>query len=378
MHSLKNNNVSEKGIDLSSLAVDYTASSILNKLPDEICAMIPEQFRVLHVESVLRNDLYHKFKDCQERMYNLLATQPRNLLKKCVPPGQLEGHDRDTQASMAKYLTTPKMTFHGTSNRFVPSIVRNGFLAPGTKHPETHQPLPVRCGSTYGQGIYSSPSAEFSLSYSGSEARPTTTTGFWGLKLFVCATIMGRPAQMTRADDWMLRSKPFENADSHVGNNNMEYIVFDNAQILPCYVIHLDWGKDNEKYFEDVAMDRAAFIARAPRQHPKLSREDIAPGDRQRMKEGLVAKAAKYFPYGYGPATGTRFVVEEVGEVDEDEEEYGDYQSLRIDDNDAGKDFWDWEEEDTKQQKVEPMSKFDEYTKFKFGNAFSGMEKFRR
>lgn len=39
-----------------------------------------------------------------------------------------------------------------------------------------------------------------------------------------------------------------------------------------------------------------------------------------------MAKPLKYFPYGYGAATGTSFVIEGVGEVDDDEEEYGEYQ----------------------------------------------------
>ena len=57
----------------------------------------------------------------------------------------------------------------------------------------------------------------------------------------------------------------------------------------------------------------------------------LAPGDKQRIKEALLAKAGKYFSYGYGPATGTKFIIEEVGEVDEDEEEYGEYQEERVD-----------------------------------------------
>jgi len=337
--------------------------------------MIPENLRVLHVESVLRNDLYSKFLVRQEQMFQDLKTKSYSSLRKCVPKDQQEGHGRDTPETLARHLTAPKMTFHGTSTRFVPSIIRHGFLAPGAKHPETHQTLPVRCGSTYGQGIYSSPSAEFSLSYSGTEARPTTTTGFWGMKLFVCATIMGRTAQMTREDEWWLQTKPFEGADSHVGNYNMEYIVFDSAQILPCYVIHLDWGNDNVKYFEDVELDRGKFVPKVQKVHTRLLNHENMPGDRQRQKAALVAKAAKYFPYGYGPATGTRFVVEEVGEVDEDEEDYGDYQGLRGEKNHEGKEFWEWDEEEDEKRKVHGSS-LDEYSKYTSGRQSSGLKDF--
>ena len=65
------------------------------------------------------------------------------------------------------------------------------------------------------------------------------------------------------------------------------------------------------------------------------------------MKKALQSKAAKWFPYGYGPATGTAFMVEEVGEVDEDDEDFGVYQHDRIDEVeggvDGGGDVWKWD-----------------------------------
>jgi len=56
----------------------------------------------------------------------------------------------------------------------------------------------------------------------------------------------------------------------------------------------------------------------------------MAPGDKQRQKEALIAKAAKYFPHSYGPGAGTSFVIEEIGEVSEDEDDYGVYQKDRL------------------------------------------------
>jgi hypothetical protein len=171
---------------------------------------------------------------------------------------------------------------------------------------------------------------------------------------------------MTREDEWWTQTTPFEGADSHVGNGEMEYIVFDNAQILPCYVIHLDWGRDNEFYFENIDGDKSNFAARLSKAHPKLLAEESTPGDRQRQKQALMAKALKYFPYGYGPATGTRFVIEDVGEVDEDEEDYGDYQQLRVDATYEKDNFWEWEEEE--ESKTVGRSKLDEYAQFRSGN----------
>jgi hypothetical protein len=59
----------------------------------------------------------------------------------------------------------------------------------------------------------------------------------------------------------------------------------------------------------------------------------VGPGDAQRQKRALLAKAQKHFPYGFGATSGSNFVVLDVGEVSEDEEEYGVgvYQKDRLD-----------------------------------------------
>ncbi|KFY41468.1 hypothetical protein V494_02980 [Pseudogymnoascus sp. VKM F-4513 (FW-928)] len=350
----KNDLVPSEGVDLSSLAIDRKASDVIGLLPDDIGALIPSVFRVLHVESILRDNLYSKFLACQQEIREDLTGLPRHELLACIPKDHKT--KRDTIEELVEHLVVPKVTFHGTSNRFVPSIVQNGLLDPGAIHPKTGEELPVRCGSTYGRGIYSSPSAEFSLMYSGSEAQPTSPDGFWGLKLIVCATLMGRSAYMTRDDCWWTRSEPYPGAHSHVGNGEYEYVVFNSAQILPVYAVHLDWGADSRDLFSDIP-DKEDFVAKT---HPKLLKEEMAPGDRQRAKEALMAKASKYFPYGYGPATGTSFVVEEVGEVDEDEEDYGEYQRDRIDATHEESNFWKWEDEP-----AEPG--MDEYTRARRG-----------
>jgi len=62
----------------------------------------------------------------------------------------------------------------------------------------------------------------------------------------------------------------------------------------------------------------------------------------------LLAKAQKYFPYGYGAASGSKFVVEEVGEVSEDEEDYGVYQKDRLDDDgEAAHNIWTMDDHTT-------------------------------
>ncbi|KAF2230984.1 hypothetical protein EV356DRAFT_507945 [Viridothelium virens] len=116
-----------------------------------------------------------------------------------------------------------------------------------------------------------------------------------------------------------------------MANHNLEYVVFDPAQILPCYVLHLDWGA-----FQNVTK-RLSQFQKNPIGKPKAGAEAFRsayssdPGDRQRLKEAKKAAAAKWFPYGFGPATGSKFIIEEIGEIDDDEESYGDYQEERQD-----------------------------------------------
>ncbi|CAJ2505117.1 Uu.00g125110.m01.CDS01 [Anthostomella pinea] len=157
------------------------AYQFLQKTPQEITTKIPSSYRILHVEEV---------------------------------------------EDLVDYLVKPKITFHGTQRQYVPSIVQHDFLKPGHKDPSTGADHAVRCGSTYGRGIYSSPSADFSLSYTDSNCRATKPNEFFGVKLIVCATLMGRAAQIFRDDDWRTQSEPYEDADSHVDNGGREYIVF--------------------------------------------------------------------------------------------------------------------------------------------------------
>jgi hypothetical protein len=351
----KNDGISKFGIDLSTVREDRTASSILGKSIQDICQEIPDDFRVLHVESIIRNDLYRNFLKRQNSIRESLQKLSMGELRKAVPSARANNHHALKSDELAELLVTPKLTYHGTQNSSVPSIVKHGFLAPHMVNPGTGQRLGVRCGRTYGSGIYSSPNAQFALYYSGQEATPTKLNGFWGMKLIVCATIMGRSAAMSRGDCWLFQTEPYPGADSHVGNNQLEYIVFDNAQILPCYVIHLDWGEDNINHFKSIP-DKEGFAIQKKALNPQLYHPYFeSPGDKQRNKEALIAKASKYFPYGYGPATGASFVVEEVGEVDEDEEEYGQYQKDRIDEADGKTDIWEWD------SRLQEANEHDEY-----------------
>ncbi|KAJ7586093.1 hypothetical protein C8J56DRAFT_891934 [Mycena floridula] len=233
--------------------------------------------------------------------------------------------DVKRKEDIIEYLTPPLVTFHGTGPHLIPSIVQQGFLKPEDIHPVSFETLPVVCGSTYGRGIYSSPDPHFALIYSGTQSLATTPNGIPGLKLIVCATIMGRTMEVSRDDNWRNQSEPYHGCDSDVANDNEEYIVFHNAQILPCHVLHLDWEE-----FNNVETFMLARMDVPKKRKPAPKNEVLSPGDMQRQKQERLAQAQKYFAYGFGPVSGRKIVIQEIGKI-EDDEEYGQYQANRVD-----------------------------------------------
>ncbi|KAF3255597.1 hypothetical protein TWF128_005588 [Orbilia oligospora] len=351
---------SESGIDLTTYTTPPTIQDLLGKTIPQICETIPTNYRILHVENVLKPRLYSDFHTIQSNI-RVLA-------------------DRRERESYATYLTTPKITYHGTPRSNIPSIIKHGFLRPGDINPSTNTPLEIRCGNTYGRGIYTSPSPQFSLMYSGFDATPTPATQFSGLKLIVCATIMGRPAKVTREDNWREQSKPYPNADSHVANNEYEYIVFQPRQTIPVLVIHLDWGKEHYEEFVNIPTNPLDWISqmaakRKERKNKQRYEDDeesktLFPADIVRRKQALMARALKWFPYGYGPATGTRFVVEAVAEVSDDEEEYGEYQKDKIEGVETSSNyFWEMPEIDGVDERFD---EFFEERRAKAGDVIEG------
>lgn len=347
----------------SATTSSEVAYHYLQETPQQICSRIPSNYRILHVEEVLRVDLARKFHDKQQDMRDQLSKQSYSSLHKCAPPNLQQTKRKDV---LVEYFVKPRVTFHGTTRQIVPSIVRYGFLKPGDSKPGTKEKHDIRCGATYGRGIYSSPNPDFSLSYTGNLCHATKPTEFFGIKLVVCATLMGRTANMVREDDWREQTSPYPGADSHIANRDLEYVVFDTAQILPVYVIHIDWGQENLQHFKDLPRNPRNFVP-SNKTHPRLVEDLRWPGEIERQKAAVVARASKWFPYGYGPATGGKFVVEEIGEVDEDEEEYGDYQQLRGDEikDNASLNFWSWvkvgEEMDAAERGED--NSLDEYTR---------------
>ncbi|KAF2179388.1 hypothetical protein K469DRAFT_694084 [Zopfia rhizophila CBS 207.26] len=359
IYSLLDSKLEMLGVDLDT--VQGAATHILGKTPAQICQDILPGWRILHCENILRNDLQVKFLLRRQKLRETLMNQDIKQLQACVPheSRRTRGSDSAAKEQLVDYLLKPRITFHGTTRHNVSSIVQHCFLKPGDIHPVTKKPLGVDNGSVYGRGIYSSPDPGYALLYSGMEGKATKPSEIPGRKIIICATIMGRTAMLSWDDEWYGQSEPFPGADSHVNQSLLAYIVFHTAQILPCYVLHLDWADQTEDEVHDFIITTTGQLrnhSRAGTDH--WAAEPLYPGDKQRLKEEKMAKAKKFFAYGFGPVSGKNIVIEEVGETDDDEEDYGDYQANRIysDSMVTTTNAWEWS------RKLEGETDFDEYT----------------
>jgi hypothetical protein len=328
------------GVNLST--VEDTGQSLLGKSITDICFRISEDIRILHVEPVFRNDLVAKFNRRKTRMRNHLRSMPYGALRQSVSPEAIpRGSRDDNMAGLTNELNWTHVTIHGAPRRVIESIVRYGFTLPGEEIGETGKELQVRCGSTYGMGIYSSPDPMYASMYLDYNY-PTNPVVVQpadvpGMRLLVCATLMGRPMERQLDQRRKQGHAPgllSDQAHSHVSPNQLEYVVFDNAQIIPVYVLHLDYGAEvTRAEFDRIANDPAQFF-QTRRQTKTVnkwgSRPELCPGEIQRKKEAIKAAASKWFPYGYGPAQRINFVIEEIAEISDDEEVYGDFQHQRI------------------------------------------------
>lgn len=309
------------GLDIST--IQDTAYSILRKTPEELTAGIPKEWRVIHMESVLRHDLVRRFWSYQESLETDLRSCGTSLRDRIPPHSKLTGQVRAqiNHETIIQDMTSPRVTFHGTPLQSVGSIVRHGFKMPG-KLVEGKVVASPRSGIVFDRGIYSSQEAFYAISYARGQREMTPVGMLPSMRLFVCATIMGRT--YTGSDG---RHGPLiEGHDSHF-DGGFEYIVHNERAMIPCYVIHLDLGSEAAKQaLKDVQANPEEFY-NLTKTKKRPEAKSTAPGDIQREKEARKAAALKWFPYGFGPATGTTFVIEEVGEISDDEEEYGDWQA---------------------------------------------------
>ncbi|PVH83923.1 hypothetical protein DL98DRAFT_584948 [Cadophora sp. DSE1049] len=320
------------------------AADVLGTSIAKIRDMLPKRYKMLHMEPVFRADLVARFRIRQDEMYEKLCKLDHEDLRHCVSGKAVKPKSRlDNQKDLARELCRPRMTFHGTQLHSIHSMVRWGFQKPGDKAGK--QTVQVLCGSSFGVGIYSSPSLEFALDYASVRHSRTKSDDIPGLRLIVCATLMGRSLKVTRKATRRTPNLAAADANSHISPNKLVYIVFDSAQIIPCYVIYFDLTSElirNELMAAPV--DPAEFKAKKRKPQPIHSK--IA--EQQEKK----AAALKWFPYGSRPATETSFVIEEIGEISDDEEDHGTYQK-------------EWQEAETKPGRVKVGSWLNEDQSFR-------------
>ena len=351
------------GVDL--LTVNDTAKYILGQSITDICKDFPEELRILHIEPVFRADLVSRFLQRRLDLKAELMSVPYNQLRKSVTKKQIHsGEVVDTQDGIAEYLCTPRITFHGAPRHVISSIVRYGFLIPGQQIGKTGAQVSMASGAFYGVGIYSSPSIEFASFYgrwspgSGGDLDFFNPSQIPGFRMIVCATLMGRPIQVSHEEAYLTSKILKDGAHSQVSPNGLEYIIFDNTQIIPCYVLHVDYGSDDTRaYINDLLKEPRKIGRSRPESRFEVDSFEGAdfacPGAIKARKEALKAAAKKWFPYGFGPSTGTNFVIEEIGYVSDDEEDFGEFQAIRGEQQ--------HEIQASYERKDEKVSWFDEY-----------------
>ncbi|KAK3942565.1 hypothetical protein QBC46DRAFT_379887 [Diplogelasinospora grovesii] len=325
------------GLDASTI-VD-TAYHVLGRTPQQIHDAIPSQWRV-HIESIMRSDLAARFLNYQAQLREHLQQKvPAQRLRECLSlHSQLEGQVRARIAKkeLVDDMITPRVTFHGTRLEHVGSIIRHGFKLPGSRVDRKLVASP-RSGIAFRRGIYSSQASWYAMSYASGQSQQTPLGEIPSMRLFVCATVMGRTYRDPRTPfSGSVHGPLVDGYDSHF-DGRFEYIVHDERAMLPCYVVHLDLGSEAAKKALRHAQENPWHFHTTNTSHQKKTDPRLmtgaegermkSPGDIQREKAARKAAAMKWFPYGFGTATGTNFVIEEVGELSDDEEDYGDWQA---------------------------------------------------
>ncbi|KAG8983338.1 hypothetical protein FRB90_006116 [Tulasnella sp. 427] len=274
---------------------------------------LPPYLELLHAELVLKPSLVKQFDEAREK-----------LKKKYAEEASRRGASRRMQDVTVDKFTRIDVVYHGTLRRHVAGIVQSGFTISGENN-KGGGDIP-----TYGVGTYTSPDLPYTVSYSDHTIKAPKLLP--GQKVIVCAALMGRRYQVRLGGISELRRNPdlLKGYDSHVSPSGDEYVVFNPEHLLPLYVLHL-----KNPVASSAALKRA-WNAPGPIDDPRAmdpssalygASADLSLLARRKL---LTAQARKHFPYGFGPASGTKFVVEEIAPVDDDEEEWGDYQEDRF------------------------------------------------
>merc|ERR1712188_268944 len=108
----------------------------------------------------------------------------------------------------------PVLAFHGTTTQNIESIVLQNFN------------IECRRRGRFGAGIYFSEYTGTALSY-----------GKGSTQVLLSKVLLGREFQCQAQMD----GQPLQSGyDSHRSPDGTELVIFDQAQILPCYIVHFE------------------------------------------------------------------------------------------------------------------------------------------
>jgi len=174
----------------------------------------------MHAHRYLPNDLVVDFIENGVKRNNVKLAKIENVLKPELV-ARYETRWNALKASRGEVLARPKIAYHGTSEANLTSILERGLLVPGQG--EGKDVKHATDNGWWGGGIYLSPDAGLSIGYCRG-----------GKRLLICSVLMGKPYTVTqRMDGKGLQ----EGHDSHIACNGTEWVIFDPAQVLPCYQI---------------------------------------------------------------------------------------------------------------------------------------------
>ncbi|KAG9047907.1 hypothetical protein FS837_001236 [Tulasnella sp. UAMH 9824] len=283
------------------------AQSFMGKVTiQSITKSLPSSVRLLHAEIILRAQVVRRFNEAREALISKYVKEAKKKVR---------GDKRRWQDVFADRFTQIDVVYYGTQRQHVGSIVRSGFVTRGMKTVDGAKANVIPVSDYCPGGVHTSSEVARCMGHSD------TTKGGSGVlpgqKVLVCAALLGKQYQISEdnlRDPCSCYGLPEEalDCDSAV-TPDKEYMVFDPTHLLPLYVLHLEDSSNTPSGGWKGEEDSSSTIPSA-----------------KERKKLATAQAKKHFPYGFG-AAGSRFVVEEVASPQDDEEEWGEHQTDRLD-----------------------------------------------
>uniref|UniRef100_A0A6B2L129 PARP catalytic domain-containing protein n=1 Tax=Arcella intermedia TaxID=1963864 RepID=A0A6B2L129_9EUKA len=176
--------------------------------------------RAKKVENILKADLVPRFENILKAD---LVPRFENILKADLVP-RFEKKWQELRTKYPDMKIEPVLCWHGTSDASIEGIRKLGLLVPGKNNSVGHS----NDSGWWGKGIYVSPIASYSMSY---------MRGNKGM--FLVSVLMGKSC--TLGSHERMDGQPARPGfDSHIAENGREYILFDEGQVLPCYLIEVN------------------------------------------------------------------------------------------------------------------------------------------